>query len=79
MNYREKVIAALRTRCTCLKTKAAFLGLPEPDALENPFDTAVWWCEKTAEPLGPDGRTAAPASCGGPGRGCYEAPGGPRL
>ena len=77
MSYREKLLAELATRCSKLKTKAAYLGLPDPDDAENPFDTAVWWCERTAEPLGPDGRAADPRGCGGPGRSCYEAPPSP--
>ena len=73
-DYREQVKRALRTRCIHLKTKRAFLGLPEADDVENPIDTAVWWCEQTSEPLGPDEEGASPDECGGPGRRCYEAP-----
>ena len=74
MDYREKVRKALRTRCVHLKTKRAYLGLPEADDRENPIDTATWWCERTCEPLGPDGEGAEPEGCEAPGRSCYEAP-----
>lgn len=74
MEYRRKVEAALRVRCVHLKTKRSFLGLPEPGARENDVDTAAWWCARTAEPLGPDGRTAERRTCEGPGRPCYRAP-----
>ncbi len=74
MNYREKVLSELRTRCRHLKTKAAFLGLPDPADVENDLDTAIWWCEKTAEPLGPDGSAAERRRCNAPGRSCYDAP-----
>lgn len=75
--YRQRVRQALRTRCVHLKTKASFLGLPGPEAVEDPFDTAVWWCQRTCEAMGPDGSTASPATCEAPGRPCYEAP--PRV
>jgi hypothetical protein len=68
MDYAKKVREALRVRCVHLKTKRAFLGLPAADEVENPFDTAVWWCERTCEALGPDGSTAHPTSCEKPGR-----------
>lgn len=74
MAYRRKVQEALKVRCIHLKTKRAWLGLPGADEAENPIDTAVWWCERTCEPLGPDGTAAEPEGCEGPGRGCYEPP-----
>lgn len=74
MSYRAKVLQELRTRCIHLKTKAAFFGLPEPEEAENDVPTAVWWCDLTAEPLGPDGEPAHPASCGAAGRKCYQPP-----
>lgn len=73
-DYRRAVQEALRTRCVHLLTKRGFLGLPEPDEMDDPFDTAVWWCQCTAEPLGSDGSAADPDRCGRPGRRCYEAP-----
>ena len=79
MNYRDKVTTALRTRCVFLKTKAAYLGLPEADDVENSFDTAIWWCELTAEPLGPEGEPADPKVCGASGRRCHELPRLPRT
>ena len=74
MDYRRKVQDALRVRCIHLKTKRAYLGLPGADDAENPVDTAVWWCEKTCEPLGPDDSAAEPGSCEKPGRDCYVRP-----
>lgn len=74
MDYRRKVLAQLRVRCIHLETKRAWLGLPGADDVENPFDTAVWSCARTCEPLGPDASAAEPGSCEGPGRACYEPP-----
>lgn len=73
-SYRRKVMDALKVRCVHLKTKRAWLGLPEEDDVENPIDTAVWYCEQTCEPLGPDDESAVPEACEGPGRPCYEPP-----
>lgn len=72
--YRERLQEELRTRCVHLKTKAAFLGLPGDGDEENDIDTAIWWCEKTCEPLGPDGHTADREGCDRGERPCYEAP-----
>lgn len=72
--YRERVQDDLTRRCTHLKTKAAFLGMPGPDDVENDIDTAIWWCEHTCEPLGSDGHMADPKGCSAEGRSCYEAP-----
>lgn len=74
MDYRRKVQDQLKVRCIHLETKRAWLGLPEADEVENPFDTAVWCCARTCEPLGPDASGAEPESCEGPGRTCYEPP-----
>ena len=74
MDYRQKVQQALRTRCLHLKTKRAWLGLPDAMDVENPIDTAIWVCERTCEPLGPDGTNAGPAGCEAPGRPCYRPP-----
>ncbi len=74
MDYRRKVQEALRVRCVHLQTKRAWLGLPEADEVENPVDTAVWWCALTCEPLGPDASTVEPESCEQPGRACYTEP-----
>jgi hypothetical protein len=73
-DYAAKVRAALRVRCVHLTTKRSFLGMPGKGDLENPYDTAVWWCERTCEPLGPDGSRAEPAHCEAPGRTCYRPP-----
>ncbi|MHC5010403.1 MAG: hypothetical protein ACYTG6_05545 [Planctomycetota bacterium] len=74
MDYRRKVREALRVRCIHLKTKAAFLGLPDPGDRENDLDTAVWWCQQSCEALGPDRSAATPDTCEKPGRTCYEPP-----
>jgi len=74
MDYRRKVEEALKVRCIHLDTKRAWLGLPEADEVDDPFDTAVWTCRRTCEPLGPDGSAADPASCEKPGRACYVPP-----
>ena len=73
-DYARKVREALRVRCIHLKTKASFLGMPSSQHEENPFDTAIWWCERTCHALGPDGSTADPGHCEAPGRTCYEPP-----
>ncbi len=72
--YARHVRAVLRSRCVNLCTKAGYFPLPDEDALENVYDTAIWWCATTAEALGPDGSTAMPGSCDQPGRSCYEPP-----
>jgi hypothetical protein len=73
-DYRRAVQDALKVRCVHLKTKRAYLGLPELDEVDDDCDTAVWWCEQTCEPLGPDGSSADPGPCERPGRPCYEPP-----
>jgi len=72
MNYRSRLRQILRVRCTHLCTKAAVQPLPDPDQEENAYDTAVFWCGRTTEALGPDGSSAEPGACDGPGRDCYE-------
>lgn len=74
MDYRREVQDALKVRCIHLKTKRAYLGLPEPDEVDDDCDTAVWWCERTCDPLGPDRATADPEPCERPGRSCYVPP-----
>jgi hypothetical protein len=73
-SYAERLREALKTRCVHLKTKSAYLGLPGPADEEGRHDTAIWWCERTCQALGPDGRGAHPTTCELPGRACYEAP-----
>ena len=75
-DYARRLREVLEVRCVHLRTKAAYLPFPQQADLENPFDTAVWWCSRTCRALGPDGSTAAPGSCDLPGRECYEAPPG---
>jgi hypothetical protein len=67
-DYARRLREALRTRCVHLRTKASYLGPPSSQHEENPFDTAVWWCERTCAALGGDGSSADPTSCGAPGR-----------
>ncbi len=74
MTYRDRVERDLVHRCVFLKTKTSWLGLPEAHARENDVPTAVWWCERTCEPLGPDRAAVGPSTCGHPGRACYERP-----
>ncbi len=74
MDYRTKVREALRTRCVHLLTKARMLNLPNAGDQENPYPTAIWWCGRTCEALGPDGSSAWPEDCDGAGRTCYEPP-----
>jgi hypothetical protein len=75
MEYRRRVREVLKVRCRHLCTKAGAFPLPEPEDEENAFDTTIWWCARTTEALGPDGSSAAPGDCDGPGRECYRAPG----
>ena len=79
MSYRAKVLHELRTRCIHLKTKSAYLGLPDEEDVENDVPTAIWWCELTAEPLGPDGEPADPKVCGASGRPCHRLPRRPQA
>ncbi len=73
-DYAARVRRELKTRCVHLKTKAAFFPLPAADAEENPFGSAIWWCGRTCEALGPDGSAAHPGDCDRPERRCYEGP-----
>ncbi len=77
--YRRRLQKILRTRCVHLCTKEMVQPLPDDDEQENPYDTAIWWCGRTTEALGPDGSSACPGDCDGPGRTCYDAPPGPPL
>jgi len=72
MNYRSRLRQILKVRCVHLSTKEAVQPLPDPDEVENVHDTAVFWCARTTEALGPDGSSAEPGICDGPGRACYE-------
>jgi hypothetical protein len=74
MDSLDKIRAEQRTRCVWLRTKAMYLNLPDPGTPETDASTACWWCLKSADPFGPDGRTVEPLSCGRPGRSCYEGP-----
>jgi hypothetical protein len=72
MNYRSQLRALLTVRCRHLCTKAAVQPLPDPDEVESVHDTAIFWCARTTESLGPDGSSAEPGDCDAPGRTCYE-------
>ena len=74
MSYRSELRAILKLRCVHLCTKEAVMPLPDHGDVENDHDTAVWWCARTTEALGPDGSAAREGACDGPGRPCYEAP-----
>ena len=74
MEYAERVREELKTRCVWLRTKASYLPLPSPGTPENPISTAIWWCSKTGEALGPTGATACLANCAAAGLRCYEGP-----
>lgn len=37
-------------------------------------DTAVWWCVKTMQSVGPDDDSAHRNFCADPTRACYEGP-----
>jgi hypothetical protein len=73
--YAARIRAELRTHCRSLMTKSKTYPLPGPDDVDLGGDTAVWWCGRTTEALGPDGAAADPADCCAPGRRCYEPPG----
>jgi len=72
--YRARVRRELLTRCVHLKTKASFFPMPREDEEASPFESAIWWCGRTCEALGPDGAAAHASPCGAPGRRCYEPP-----
>ena len=73
-SYRARVRQELKTRCVHLRTKAAYFPLPGAAEQANPYPTAIWWCGRTCEALGPDSSAAHPADCDGAGRRCYEPP-----
>ena len=74
MDYAERVREELKTRCVWLRTKAAYLPLPSPGTPDNPYSTAIWWCLKSGEALGPTGATACPGACDRAALPCYEGP-----
>ena len=73
-DYTRAVRAELRVRCIHLLTKESFLPLPPESARAFEADEPIFWCDRTGEPLGPDGSEACRAQCHGPGRACYEGP-----
>ena len=76
--YAERVREQLRTRCIHLLTKEAFVGLPSEHEQEFAFDGAIWWCDRTGEPIGPDGALADADGCHGDcDRPCYVPPNRP--
>ena len=76
MDYVQRLRRVLAVRCVHLRTKAGYMALPARGEEENPYPTAVWWCGRTLEALGPEGHPAEPGACDGPGRPCYRAPSG---
>ena len=62
-SYAERVRESLRVRCVHLLTKEAFVGEPAPHEHEFEADGAIWWCDLTAGPLGPDGSAADAGRC----------------
>jgi hypothetical protein len=74
VDYAERVREELKVRCIRLRTKAAYFPLPRAGDRESEAPTACWWCLETSEALGPDGSTARPGDCDGPGRSCYQPP-----
>ena len=72
--YAERIRQELKTRCLHLHTKAAFMPLPQDDDEGNPYPTAIWWCGRTCQALGPDGSAAVRDACHRPGRSCYAGP-----
>ncbi|GIX06358.1 MAG: hypothetical protein KatS3mg115_0761 [Candidatus Poribacteria bacterium] len=59
------------TVCKYLRTKAAYIGDEGcRDALAIRSDTALYWCNRTGEPLGPDADLTGPEECT-PARSCF--------
>lgn len=73
-DYAARVRTELRVRCVQLRTKAAYFPIPGKSDEANPYPTAIWWCGRTCEALGPDGSAAQPGACDTIGRRCYEPP-----
>ena len=73
-DYAKEVRDELRTRCLHLLTKEAFLEIPSDSERAFQADEPIWWCDKTGDPLGPDGSEACRKDCHGPGRSCYQGP-----
>jgi hypothetical protein len=60
--------------CPMLRTKTAFGTFVDRDAWqEGNSSTAVYWCLRTMETVGPDEALAHPQSCCA-GRSCYQSP-----
>ena len=52
------------TICKYLRTKAAYIGDEGcREALAVPSETAIYWCNRTGEPLGPDADLVGPEEC----------------
>lgn len=69
----EQARPARALLCRCLRTKGMFTHTeevpPEPEQ-----DTAVWWCVKTLQSVGPDDDSCHRAFCADPSRSCWEGP-----
>jgi hypothetical protein len=74
MDYPARVRQELKVRCTHLRTKQAYMPLPQAGDHENDVPTAIWWCALTHAQLGPDGSAAGCGDCDRPGRPCYRPP-----
>ena len=73
-DYRRTVQSEMRVRCIHLMTKGMFVGVPSDHERAFEADDPIWWCDKTSEPLGPDGSPACHEDCHGAPRSCYEGP-----
>ena len=58
----------LRLPCQHLRSKEMYYqGYGQP---EDEFSSGIYWCQRTSENFGPDGRPAEKRECCA-GRGCY--------
>jgi hypothetical protein len=56
--------------CKHVRSHESFFS-PDP-LVEDEFHSGVYWCNKTGDGLGPDGRCANAAECS-PTRECFES------
>ncbi len=58
-----------RAVCRHVRSKESFHS--ESPQVEDQFHSGVYWCDLTADSLGPDGKCADSEECM-PGRACFE-------
>ncbi|MEZ6233279.1 MAG: hypothetical protein R3B68_03730 [Phycisphaerales bacterium] len=63
----------LKPACLCLRHKMMYADerQAEPGMVDDSSDTRVYFCVKSQDSLGPDGKAVHPSECTG-ARGCFK-------